>query len=119
MPLAWPGRAVALGVVLAAVARAAEAAGGKHGDQRNLLAPAALEVFLLVGLLRPVRLHGAAQVRAAVGDDREARLAVQQAVVPDVGRSARDLARIRMHEERGHEPAAFGEVVERSEVDAR
>src|SRR5439155_16053714 len=70
-----PGDAVALGVVLAAVARAAEA-GGLRRDQRDVA-----ELLLLVVEERPVGPHRAAEVGAVVRDDREARLALEQAVV--------------------------------------
>src|SRR5712691_11802237 len=66
------GRPVALLVVLAAVAGAAEA-GGERRDQRHLAA--ALRVLRLLLLVEDgaVRLHRAAEVGAAVRDDREAR----------------------------------------------
>ena len=68
------GGAVALRVVLAAVARAAEA--GRNGRAQRDRA-----VLRLLGLVlhaedraaRAVRLHRAAEMRAPVGDDREAR----------------------------------------------
>src|SRR5262245_4050993 len=79
------GRAVPLGVVLAAVARTAEASRRDDRDQRHLLSLLTRRNLLLVGRLRrAVRLHRTAEVGAAVRDDREAGLTVQRAVVADV-----------------------------------
>src|SRR5437870_4362175 len=109
--------AVALRVVLAAVAGAAVAARWDRRDHGDVLPILPLDVLRLVVLHRTVRLHRAAQVRAAVRDDREARLAVQEPVVADVRRSVRNLTRLGMHEELRHEPLALGEVRQRAEVD--
>src|SRR5712691_3845021 len=113
------GNAIALGVVLPAVAGAAVTARGNGRDQRDPLTALALDVLLLVVLHRSVRLDGTAEVRAAIRDDREARLTVQETVVADVRRAMRDLPGLRMHEELRHEPLPLGEVVQRSEVDVR
>src|SRR6266508_134659 len=89
------GGPVALVVVLAAVARAAEA-GGNRREQRHVP-----DLRLLVLLEGTVRLDGAAEVGAAVGDDREARLPVGDAVVPHERRPPRDLALVgTLHERR-------------------
>src|SRR5690349_19347279 len=56
-------------------------------------------------------------MRAAVRDDREARLAGERAVVPDVRRPPRDLTEPGIEEERREPPLALGEVGERPEVD--
>src|SRR4051794_9962666 len=81
------GDPVPLGVVLAAVARTAEA-GDRHGRDQGHIAER-LRVLLVQ---RTVRLHRAAEVRTVVRDDREARLAVQLAVVADERRPPRHLA---------------------------
>src|SRR5690348_7410876 len=89
------GRAVPLRVVLAAVTRAAEAAGRNRRDERHLLSLLAGRNLLLVTRLHgTVRLHRATEVRAAVRDDREARLTVECTVVADVRRTPRDVARL-------------------------
>src|SRR5262249_25494439 len=85
-------RAGPLRVVLAAVARTAETAGREHLDQRHFLAAAGAVVLRVVGEARAVRLHGTPEVRAPVRDDREARLAVELAVVTDVRGAAGDLS---------------------------
>ncbi len=54
---------------------------------------------------------------AAAGQDREARRAVEQAVVAHVGGSARDLALRRVEQEGCDHEAVLGEVVERTDVD--
>src|SRR5947207_3707000 len=66
------GGAVALGVVLAAVTRTAEA-GGHRRRERDRAVLAALDLVLQPEDLaaRAVRLDRAAEVRAAVRDDRE------------------------------------------------
>src|SRR6266516_4941476 len=110
---------VPFGVVLTAVARTAEAAGWNGRDHRDALAGPDLDDLLLVVLHRPVWLHRTTEVGASVRDDREARLAVERAVVANVRGSPGDLAGVRMLEERDHEPLALGEVLERSEVDGR
>ncbi len=82
------GDAVALGVVLAAVARAAEARdrapSGSASRRRTASCSSSSS--------GAVRLHRAAEVRAVVRDDREARLALEQPVVADERRPPRDLA---------------------------
>src|SRR5207237_1071773 len=75
-----PGRAVALLVVGAAVAGAAEAGEALDRREGDQLVPR-LQVLRLLRLLESVRLHRAAEVRAAVRDDREAGLLAEQAVV--------------------------------------
>src|SRR5438067_1961612 len=77
------GDAVALGVVLAAVAGAAEA-GRLRRNQRHVLVRRLRDLLLLVED-RPVRLDGAAEMRAAVREDREARDGACEAVVAHVG----------------------------------
>ena len=68
------GGAVALGVVLAAVARAAEAGRLRRRELSRTSFPClSLTVLLVFVVDRAVRLHGAAEVRAAVREDREAR----------------------------------------------
>ena len=108
------GGAVALGVVLAAVARAAEA--GRLG-RRQLDVVA--ERLLLVVEDGAVRLHRAAEVRAARVEDREARHAFQLAVVADEHRASAHLADLRVLEECGDHELALGKVVERPELDVR
>src|SRR5439155_6199856 len=76
-----------------------------------------LAVLRLVVLHRAVRLHRAAEVSAAVRDDREARLAVQGTVVADVRGAVRYLAGVRMHEELRHEPLTLSEVLQRAQID--
>ena len=110
------GDAVALRVVLAAVARAAEAGRGSVGDQRDV-AVVGLDLLLVVLEERAVGLHRAAEVRAAVGDDREARHAVEQAVVADVRGAARDLALGRVAHEGATTNLPSGKSVDRAEVD--
>src|SRR5581483_7246595 len=117
------GGAVALRVVLAAVAGAAEA-GGHDGVERERA---------VRGLLgerrhaedrarRPVRLHGTAEMRAAVRDDREARYLLRAlrhaAVVADEGGAAIDVAFLRVDVERRDVPLAFLELADRPHVDA-
>src|SRR5262249_3371576 len=109
-------RAVPLRVVLAAVARTAETAGREHLDQRHFLAAAGAVVLRVVGEARAVRLHGTPEVRAPVRDDREARLAVELAVVTDVRGAAGDRSRVGMEEEVRDLPFVLGEVVDRAEV---
>ncbi len=70
-----------------------------------------------LGVDRAVRLHRAAEVRAAVREDREARLAAEQAVVADVRGAARDLARLRVLDERRDHELALREVRQEAEVD--
>ena len=66
---------------------------------------------------RPVRLGRTADVGAAAGHDGEARPLSQQAVVADVGRPPRDLARLRIGEKGGDDELAFREAADRAEVD--
>src|SRR5436190_941904 len=87
--------AVALRVVLTAVARTAEAAGREHRDKRHALAAAFVQP-LPAAERRTVRLHRAPQVCAAVGDEREARLPIECAVVADVDRAMGDLSESRI-----------------------
>ena len=108
--------AIPFGVVLTAVAWTAEAAGREHLDQRDVLTAALVDLLLRVVEHRPVRLHGTAEMRAAVGDDREARLSHQKAVVADVRGAACHLAHRRIEEERREAPFALREVRERAEV---
>src|SRR6266511_4745368 len=75
-----PGRAIALRVVLTAVAGAPEADRARGRNPVDLDAVAPLDLLLLVER-QSVHLHRAAEVDAAVRDDREARRAVEQAVV--------------------------------------
>ncbi len=110
------GRSVALVVVLAAVARTAEAGGGRGRDPVDLLAVLGLGLLLVVQR-QPVHLHGAAEVDAAVREDREARLAVEQAVVADVRRAPRDLALLGVEQEGRDHELVLGKVVERADVD--
>ncbi len=95
------------------------AAGRNRRDHRDLLAFRKVDLLRLVVLDRAIRLHRAAEVRAAVRDDREARLAVQLTVVADVRGAVRHLAGLRVHEELRHEPLAFREVLQRAQVDFR
>src|SRR5215210_3048915 len=111
------GDAIPLGVVLAAVARAAEAAGRDRRRHRYFLSALPLDLLLLVVLHRSVWLNRAAEMRAAVRDDREARLPAELSVVADIRRPAGDLSCLRVEEERRHEPRPLGEVLERPEVD--
>src|SRR5207302_630803 len=95
------GDAVALGVVLAAVARAA-VTGRDDRVERDAAVRRVLGHLRLAGVLRAaraVRLHRAAEVDAVVGDDREARDLFRRlvgigdrAVVADEGRPAGDLS---------------------------
>ena len=108
------GGAVALGVVLAAVARAAEAGERDGRDQRHVLVGDGVRV-----VERAVRLHRAAEMRAVVRDDREARLVVPElgrAVVADERRAARDGSLGLVGRERRDHALAFGEVRERPDV---
>ena len=57
-----------------------------------------------------VRLHRAAEVRAVVRDDREARLLAEEAVVADEGRPPRDDALRRVRGEGRDQELALGEV---------
>src|SRR5919204_472187 len=106
-----PGGAVALGVVLAPVAGTAESARRQRRDQRHLAA-LRLRLRLLVVEHRPVRLHRATEVRAPVREHGEARLAADEAVVPDVGGTARDLALLRVTHEGRDDVLAFGDPEE-------
>src|SRR5205823_10085975 len=112
-----PGRAVALGVVLAAVARAAEPCRLRGGLLQDLVAGLVGDGLRLAGLDRAVRLHRAAEMRASVREDREARLVLQQAVVPDVRRASRDLAGGRVLDEGRDHVGSGGEVGQQAEVD--
>ena len=110
------GRPVALLVVLAAVARAAEAAGRQGRNQADIAGLRPLLDLLLVED-RPVRLHRAPKVGAAVREHGEAGHVVGEPVVADVGRAARDLAFGGIAQEgRDHELALL-EVRDRPQVD--
>ena len=111
------GGAVALGVVLPAVAGAAEA-GRLSGRQLEQLDPGLVgdEASRLV-VDRAVRLDRAAEVGAAVRENGEARLAAEQAVVADVGGAARYFARLRILDERRDHELAVREVRQEAEVD--
>ena len=108
---------VALRVVLTAVTRTTEATGGEHRNQRDQLT-AAFASLLARTQHRAVRLNGAAEMRAAVRDDREARLAVEKSVVADIRRATRHLSELWIDEEVGDEPLSFGEVGDQTEIDA-
>ncbi len=82
---------------------------------RSTLSP---YVCLLLVLDRSVRLHRAAEVRAPGVERREARLAVEQAVVADEHRAPRHLADRRILQVGGDHELALGEVLDRPEVDA-
>jgi hypothetical protein len=111
------GRAVSLGVVLTAVAGAPEA-GGLGGDDSDGRGVLGFHDLLLFVEHRPARLDGAAEVRATVREDREARHAVRDAVVADERRPPRHLTlRLVAQERRDLEPP-LGKVFERAEVDA-
>src|SRR2546423_13058346 len=86
-----PGGAVPLLVVLAAMAGTAEP-GRKGGDERDLTGALRLRRLLLAVEDGAVRLDRAAEVRAPVGDDREARPSFGGAVVAHVRGLAADLA---------------------------
>ena len=108
-----PGGAVALGVVLAAVARAAEAGRQGRGSASTLSS------YVVFWSSRPARsaAPGSRGGRSA-NRAREARHAVEQAVVADVHRPPAHLADLRVLEEGRDHELALGEVVDRAEVDA-
>src|SRR3954451_4558064 len=119
------GDAVALRVVLASVAGAAVAGRGDRlelggAGQRVLLEGRGAGVLLAD---RAVRLYRAAEVGAAVRDDREARHLLLRlgvgdvAVVADEGRPPTDLALGRIDDEGGDEPLAEREFLDRPQVD--
>src|SRR5213078_4915151 len=110
------GRTVALGVELAPVARAAEAAGRQSRDDLDLADVRPLELLSLHED-RPVRLRRAADVRAAAGHDGEARRLPDEAVVPDERGPARDLACLGVGQEGGDHELAFRKRADRPEVD--
>src|SRR4029453_432137 len=83
--------AVALLVVRAAVAGTDEAGRGQDGRDVDI-AIGGLDRLPLLCEDRAAGLHRAADMRAAVGDDREARDPVEQAVVAHEGCPAGDLA---------------------------
>ena len=111
------GHAVALGVVLAAVARAAEARRGLRRRQLDRRAAFDLHQLLLVLERQAVDLHRAAEVDAAVREDREARHAVLQAVVAHVRGAPRDLALLGVAQEGRDDEVALGIVLDRPDVD--
>ena len=115
-PWCRAGCAVALGVELAPVAGAAEASRGQSRDDLDLTDVRPLELLSLHED-RPVRLRRAADVRAAAGHDREARRLPNEAVVPDECGPARDLACLRVGQERGDHELAFRIRADRTEVD--
>src|SRR6188508_149685 len=101
----WAGGAVALGVVEAAVARAAEA----RSEDRPELDAVDLLLRLLVD--RAVGLHGAPEMCAAAEDRGEARHAVVgAAVVADERGAARNLSLLGALEIRRDHVRALGEV---------
>src|SRR5579859_1750375 len=121
--------AVALGFVLAAVARTA-VAGGDDRIEGDLPVLRALLEARRAGVLlsgRPVRLDGAAQMDAVVRDDREARLLRRlaglrildrgRAVVPDERGSSRHLALRWVDGEGSDVPLADRELLDRAEID--
>src|SRR5215218_1300450 len=111
-----PCDAVALLVVRAAVAGADEA--GRGQDRRDVdIAVGGLDRLPLLGEDRAAGLHRAADMCAAVGDDREARGAVQQAVVAHEGRAAGNLALPRVADERDDFPVVLLEIRDRAEID--
>src|SRR5580765_6061072 len=103
------GDAVALLVVRAAVARTDEAGRRQHRCDQHL-AVVAPDRLLLLREDRAARLHRATDVRAAVRDDREARNAVEQAVVAHEGGAARDLAVRRVTDEGDDLPLVLLEI---------
>src|SRR2546430_2438069 len=115
-PRGRPGRAIALGVELAAVTGAAEASRGQSRYDLDL-ADVRPPELLLLDEDRSVRLRRTADVRAAAGHDREARRLADEAVVPDECRRARDLAGLRVGQERGDHELAFRKCADRPEVD--
>src|SRR6266576_3487492 len=115
-PRGRPGRAIALGVELAAVTGAAEASRGQSRYDLDL-ADVRPPELLLLDEDRSVRLRRTADVRAAARHDREARRLADEAVVPDEGRPARDLAGLRVGQERGDHELAFRKCADRPEVD--
>ncbi len=108
------GDAIALGVVLASVARAAEA--GRLCRRQN---DGSLERRLLIVEDGPVRLHRAAQVDAAGVEDGEARHAFQLAVVADEHRPPAHLADLRVLEEGGDHELPLWKLVDWPEIDLR
>ena len=106
-----PRRPIPLRVVLAAVARTAES-GREHGrDLRGVWG----DPLRLVGEDQSVRLHGAAEMGAAGVDEREARLAVDPAVVAHEHRAPRHLADVRVLQVGRDHERPFGELVDRAE----
>ena len=88
-------RAIALDVELAAMTRTAEAAGRERWDKADLAVRGVLSAALLTED-RSVRLRRTANVSAAARHRREARQAIEQAVVADLGGTSRYLARLRV-----------------------
>ncbi len=89
----------------------AEAGDRDRRDQRHVG-----ELLRAARVERPVRLHRAAEVRAVVRDDREARLAVQLPVVAHVGRAPRDDAFLRVEHEGRDDVLPLREVGDRPDV---
>ena len=117
------GGAVALGVVLAAVARAAEA-GGHDGHERDLAVLPSSRVIVFrprIAPLGPFACTG--QPRCAQRFEMIVKLGTclpldrERAVVADERRAARDLALARVEHERRDVPLPLGEVGDRAEVD--
>jgi len=109
--------AVALLVELAAVTRAAEAAGRQRRNDVHLAVRLRLGAMLSAEN-RPVRLRRTADVRAPARHRREARQPFQQSVVADVGGASRHRAPAPgVGEEGRDDEATLGERVDRSEVD--
>src|SRR5579862_133230 len=112
-----PRGSVPFCVELAAVTRTAEAS--RLGRHEAHFAGGGAHELALVGEKRPVRLRGAADVRAAARHDCEARVVPELTVVADEDRPARDLARFRVGQERGDDELPFWERLDRPEVGGR
>src|SRR4029079_14555801 len=109
------GDTVALGVVRASVAWALEARDARAWPDRHG-AGVGLDLLRIAG--KPLRLCRAADVGAAVGDDREARDAVLLAGVSDESRPPADVLRlVLLRVELRDDVLPLRKVVERSKID--
>src|SRR4029077_5930365 len=110
-----PGGAVAFVVELAAVTGATEA--GRLSRYEPYFAAARPLGPALLQEHGPVRLGGAADMRATARHDREARDVPEQAVVADIRGAPRNLTGFRIGKERRNDELAFREGADRAEVD--
>src|SRR5919108_670844 len=111
------GRAVALVVVGASVTGAGEARQPDDGNELDELTPGGLLILRLAGLDEAAGLDGTAEVRTAVGDDRDAGLPLERPVVAQVRRPPAHLALLGIEVEVGDHPLPLREVGERPQVD--